>query len=138
MTFREFDNKCAELADAACDIGEKTLWLIIMLALAFAAMIYAQRAEAQTPAELLALEQDMALALSILNQQNQQVIGNTGGLYGNGNSLMATERVQVDPWSGREYRQQFLQVVPNDAWGRPQAPIVPLQNNNWIYEALRK
>jgi hypothetical protein len=25
MTYRDFDNKCAELADAVCDIGEKTL-----------------------------------------------------------------------------------------------------------------
>ena len=138
MTFREFDNKCADLADAACEVGEKTLWVIIMLGIAFAAMIYAQRAEAQTPAELLALDQDMALALSILNKQNEQTIGNTGGLYGTGNSLMATERIQVDPWSGREYRQQFLQVVPNDAWGRPQAPVVPMQDNTWIYRALVK
>ena len=138
MTFREFDNKCADLADAACDVGEKTLWLIIFASIMFAISIYGKRAEAQTPAELLALEQDMALALSILNQQNQQVIGNTGGLYGTGNSLMATERIQVDPWSGREYRQHFLQVVPNNAWGQPMQPTIPLQDNTWIYRALSK
>lgn len=137
MTFREFDNKCAELADMACEVGEKTLWAIIIVALTVA-LICTKPANAQTPAELLALEQDMALALSILNQQNEQAISNTGGLYGTGNSLMATERTQVDPWSGREYRQQFLQVVPNDAWGRPQPPIVPMQDNTWIYRALSK
>jgi hypothetical protein len=132
MTFRQFDNKCAELADAACDIGEKTLWLIIIMSLAFAAMVYSNRAEAQTDAELY---RDLVM----LQRALQAAPSTTGGAYGFGESVIAKEKTKVDPWSGRTYNERVIQAVPNDVWGRPVRPLLPDEpDTSWIYEALRK
>jgi hypothetical protein len=112
--------------------AKKHLWLIIIMSIAFAAMLYSKRAEAQTDAELYR-------DLMMLQRALQAAPSTTGGAYGFGESVIAKEKTKVDPWSGRTYQERVIQAVPNDVWGRPVRPLLPDEpDTSWIYEALRK
>ena len=122
MTFRELDNRCAEVADKMAELGEKTVYAIIIIATAFGLMI--MTAEAQSwpnnqPTKQYKVEQHY----NVFTGQFESKLVEDRGLWGTGYSDITTTETKTNPFNGKKYLESTTQTVPNDALGQPIKPL---------------
>jgi hypothetical protein len=122
MTYREFDNKCAEVADKMAEIGEKTVYAIIIIATAFSFMI--MRAEAQyLPTQQPTKHYKVEQHYNVFTGQFESKFVEDRGLWGTGYSDVTRHETRTNPFTGQKYVESTTQTVPNDALGQPIKPL---------------
>ena len=135
MTYREFDNKCAEVAGKMAELGEKTVYAILILAAAIAMAIMSSRVEAQYwPAQ-----QQPNKYYKVQKQYNfdterfENQLVEDRGLWGTGYSDVTRHETRTNPFTGQKYVESTTQTVPNDWRGQPIKPY-----SNPLLDALNK
>ena len=134
MTIREFDNKCAEVADTMAELGEKTLYVIIIFSIAIAFLLFNNRAEAQYwPAQQPNKYYKVQKHYNFDTEQFENRLIEDRGLWGTGYSDITRHETRTNPFTGEKYVESTTQTVPNDWMGQPIKPY-----SNPLLDALSK
>ena len=134
MTFREFDNKCAEIADTCAEIGEKTVWFIIIVAVA-ATMYIMHPANAQSiifPQQSTGSIYRPEIKTDFLTGQKYHTWVEDRGVWGTGYSIVTTTETRRNTDTNRNTEISTSRIVENDATGQPLE-----YDTEWILELLR-